>query len=123
MPVTITWDNAEQSVIRAVGENWSTNEFHHDFDTITHMIRNSQTHVLGIIVENLDGEYSKRDYMSVFKRVARIGKIPTAFVKLTHMQAMMLQTVIQIYKPEKQIYIVNTLEEARSIICQNNASI
>ena len=122
MPIRIEWDNPEQTIIRATGDNWTTEEFHQQFDTISTMVRTSNQHIEGIIVLNLDGEYAKRDYMSVFKRVVRIGKIPTIFVGLTRMQEMMLQTVIQIYETDKPIAIVSTIEEARRILSQNIAN-
>ena len=116
MPIEILWDNPQQTIIHAKGISWTTEEFHIEFDAITKMIRHSDTHIEGIIVENCDGEYSKRDYMSAFKRVVRIGEITTVFVNLNPMQKLMLQSVLKIYKSEKSVFIVDTVDEAREII-------
>jgi hypothetical protein len=125
MPITVEWDNPEKTIIRyTFSSQWSVEEFFDAYPVADRMMQASATRVIGILVDDSAELIPPKGAMNAFKQTVRRGTLPIVFVGANLASKTMMETLQKAYKGTRQLFYVETLEEARRIfaaLAANNA--
>lgn len=121
MGILVEWDNAERTIIRyTFASTWTVEEFFEAFPVADHMIREANTRIVGIIVDDSREIIPPKGAMTAFKQTVRIGKLPIVFVGASMASRSMMEILSKTYHSARPMYYVATLDEARVILLQKH---
>lgn len=122
MSILVEWDNAERTIIRyTFASSWTVEEFFEAFPIADRMIREANTRIIGIIVDDTLEIIPPKGAMTAFKQTVRIGKLPIVFVGASMASRSMMEILYKTYHSIRPMYYVATLEQARDILLQKHS--
>jgi hypothetical protein len=117
MPIEVVWDNDEKTIIRYVfGNHWTVQEYFDAYPVAGRMMKGSEAHVIGIIVDDSAEIIPPKGSMTAFKQTVRSGRLPIVFVGANLAGKTMMQMLQRAYKSKRQLFFVDTCDEARAVL-------
>jgi len=117
MLIQVEWDNEDKTIIRyTFFAGWTVEEFYSLYNKPGEMLTETNSEVLGIIVDDSRDAMPPQHAVLAFRRALREGRLPIVLVKISAAAKILMESAQKSDASERPIFYTDSLEQARKIL-------